>query len=589
MATDFIPLPIEKLNELSNNQIVQHVQAYQKMLNDRVTTDGIDFSSIPSSPWESSTLKLPVLKEGPVAPRKAAEKDGKKGEDEPEDESVIDRSDPDSLAEFIAAAHAYLDQKVKTPGLDSSSDEVLKWAKKTLIKYGIKEATKYLKELAKKGLAGLLSEGILDISAGVAAADANSGGVLSGGMMGKLEGIWGDIVNAANNPSALLDMAVKYGLAKFILNQGVDAIFKDLWKVDDSSPMLEQLAHKYVKEMVKGIVETLLDKVKTWEDLSKSFDELLDKLKAKIKKKFEGDSSTATLAAARVTDLHICPMFNGPVPHVGGPILPPCMPTVMSNNLANARLVDLATCVGPPDIIAQGAATVLIGSLPATRITDITSHGGSVTGPGAIAPPVLINDPSVTIIIKPDAAHPQFASQVQTALAKLFATPSGVEWLKQMGNNKQPIAIIPLSEANGYCTAVNGANARNGVGSPSIIQWNPDLHTVDPSLPGAQGSPGSHVVLAHEMVHALHNGNGTNRNGPNDVFPGMDADKPAQRNEERSTVGTGGGTIMTPSGPDNNAPDYSNDVPTENSFRDDLGIPRRPGYFPSSWPGGAPW
>jgi uncharacterized Zn-binding protein involved in type VI secretion len=592
MATQFVPLPVEKLGELSNDQIVQHVQAYQKMLNETVTKDGVDFSSTPSSPWSSSSLKLPVLKAAPAAADKPADEKGDKGDEssgDSDESSVIDRSDPDSAAEYIAAAHEYLNKKVETPGLDSSTDEVLAWAKKKLIKLGVDEASDYLKKLSKKYLAELLSEGILDISEGVAAANANSGGVLSSGLLGKIEEIWGDVVKGATDPSALLDLAVKYGLPKFLLNAGVDAIFKDLWKVDDSSPMLEQLAHKYVKEMVKAIVDTLLDNVKTWEDLKNSFDGLIDKLKAKIRKKFEGDSSTASLAAARVTDLHVCPLVNGVVPHVGGPILPPCMPTVLSNKLPNARLVDLATCVGPPDIIAKGAATVLIGSLPATRITDITSHGGSITGPGAIALPVLINDPSVTIIIKPDAAHPQFASQVQTALAKLFATPSGVEWLRQMGKNQQSITIIPTSEQNGYCAPVNGANAGNGVGTPSIIQWNPDLHTVDPSLPGAQGSPGSHVVLAHEMVHALHNGNGDHRNGPNDVFPGMDPKFPSQRNEERSTVGTGGGTIMTPSGPDNNAPDYSKDVPTENSFRDDLGIPRRPGYFPSSWPGGAPW
>jgi hypothetical protein len=31
--------------------------------------------------------------------------------------------------------------------------------------------------------------------------------------------------------------------------------------------------------------------------------------------------------AARVTDMHVCPMVTGIVPHVGGPILPPGCPT----------------------------------------------------------------------------------------------------------------------------------------------------------------------------------------------------------------------------------------------------------------------
>ena len=33
--------------------------------------------------------------------------------------------------------------------------------------------------------------------------------------------------------------------------------------------------------------------------------------------------------AARLTDMHTCPMVTGVVPHVGGPILPPCEPTVL--------------------------------------------------------------------------------------------------------------------------------------------------------------------------------------------------------------------------------------------------------------------
>lgn len=82
--------------------------------------------------------------------------------------------------------------------------------------------------------------------------------------------------------------------------------------------------------------------------------------------------------AARVTDMHTCPMVTGVVPHVGGPILPPCCPTVMIGYLPAARATDLATCVGPPDTIAKGSATVMIGYLPAARIGDLTAHGGVI-------------------------------------------------------------------------------------------------------------------------------------------------------------------------------------------------------------------
>jgi len=82
--------------------------------------------------------------------------------------------------------------------------------------------------------------------------------------------------------------------------------------------------------------------------------------------------------AARVTDMHSCPMSNGPVPHVGGPIMPPGAATVLIASMPAARVGDIATCVGPPDSIVKGSATVLINNMPAARIGDNTSHGGVI-------------------------------------------------------------------------------------------------------------------------------------------------------------------------------------------------------------------
>lgn len=82
--------------------------------------------------------------------------------------------------------------------------------------------------------------------------------------------------------------------------------------------------------------------------------------------------------AARVTDMHACPMVTGVVPHVGGPILPPAAVTVLTGNLPQARVGDLCTCVGPPDTIALGSFTVLVGGQPAARLGDTTAHGGTV-------------------------------------------------------------------------------------------------------------------------------------------------------------------------------------------------------------------
>lgn len=83
--------------------------------------------------------------------------------------------------------------------------------------------------------------------------------------------------------------------------------------------------------------------------------------------------------AARVTDMHTCPMVDpGPVPHVGGPIIPPGEPTVLIGNLPAARVGDMATCTGPPDTIAMGSSSVTIGDMQAARLGDMTMHGGVI-------------------------------------------------------------------------------------------------------------------------------------------------------------------------------------------------------------------
>ncbi|MFC5525014.1 PAAR domain-containing protein [Rhodanobacter ginsengisoli] len=82
--------------------------------------------------------------------------------------------------------------------------------------------------------------------------------------------------------------------------------------------------------------------------------------------------------AARITDMHVCPMVTGIVPHVGGPILPPGAVKVLIGGLPAARVSDMAVCVGPPDVIAMGSVKVLIGGLPAARMGDSTAHGGTI-------------------------------------------------------------------------------------------------------------------------------------------------------------------------------------------------------------------
>ncbi len=94
--------------------------------------------------------------------------------------------------------------------------------------------------------------------------------------------------------------------------------------------------------------------------------------------------------AARLTDLHVCPMVTPalpPIPHVGGPVTGPGAPTVLIGAMPAARVGDMLLCVGPPDVIIKGSATVLIGGSPAARVGDSTAHGGSI----------VLGDPTVII------------------------------------------------------------------------------------------------------------------------------------------------------------------------------------------------
>ncbi len=59
-------------------------------------------------------------------------------------------------------------------------------------------------------------------------------------------------------------------------------------------------------------------------------------------------------------DFHACPMFTGTVPHVGG-MVSLGSTTVLINNLPAARQGDMITESGPPNSIAIGCPTVMIG------------------------------------------------------------------------------------------------------------------------------------------------------------------------------------------------------------------------------------
>ena len=94
-----------------------------------------------------------------------------------------------------------------------------------------------------------------------------------------------------------------------------------------------------------------------------------------------------TSIASKITDMHVCPMVTPgvpPIPHVGGPVLPPGVPTVLASFMPATPIGNMCTGVGPPDVTSKVSATVLIQNRMWVRIgIDVTAHGGTIVGPGA--------------------------------------------------------------------------------------------------------------------------------------------------------------------------------------------------------------
>ena len=295
--------------------------------------------------------------------------------------------------------------------------------------------------------------------------------------------------------------------------------------------------------------------------------------------------------AARVTDMHTCPMVTVLVPHVGGPILPPGAPTVLIGFLPAARVTDMLVCVGPPDMIAKGSAGVFINFLPAARMGDITAHGGVIIlgeptvmvgeigapSPGAggmggvaaglamagLSTPINPNASAYgkggaaapgsgykNIVIKGSAA---FRKKTLADLAKLEKTKTGKLILDTIANGGHTVTISELDMATaqkngGLTKATDPPKAKDGTGSDSSVRYNPDLKKQVTLDDGSKADVPPEDILGHELIHAAHNGDGSNlRDVPNPNGGNM---------EEARTTGRD---------------PYQNDPMTENKLLDDLG------------------
>jgi uncharacterized Zn-binding protein involved in type VI secretion len=159
--------------------------------------------------------------------------------------------------------------------------------------------------------------------------------------------------------------------------------------------------------------------------------------------------------AARITDMHVCPMVTGVVPHVGGPILPPGCPTVLIGMLPAARATDMATCVGPPDVILMGSPTVLIGNMMAARMGDPTAHGGTIVlgcptvmiGDVGMGSPVVVS-PTPPLVLLAQAMSGASASGQDQAQASKYNPGAAATALAQGAQDAAPFVSTDGSSSS---------------------------------------------------------------------------------------------------------------------------------------------
>lgn len=228
--------------------------------------------------------------------------------------------------------------------------------------------------------------------------------------------------------------------------------------------------------------------------------------------------------AARIGDMHICPLVNpGPVPHVGGPISSGA-PTVITMGMPQARVSDMAVCVGPPDMIAMGLVTVFVCSMPAARLSDMTAHGGTiVTG----APTVLIGDapgsagggaggagggmngPGMkkTGSASGEGDGTESSGEAGGKMANRSGTP-GISTSGGMANPSQQATTLSQASADGapFCEACARAQAGQDAQAAADAMGARGHVVGDQLFPGQGG--GSDDLASHEAAHTVQQGGG---------------------------------------------------------------------------------
>jgi uncharacterized Zn-binding protein involved in type VI secretion len=300
-----------------------------------------------------------------------------------------------------------------------------------------------------------------------------------------------------------------------------------------------------------------------------------------------GPSASQILAldakpVAREKDTEGCPQ-HGTVP------LQPVTPT---NYLVDGREVirvgDFGLCGADMDIVMEGAATFVVCGLPVARVDDKMMHGGVILEGSQnmiIGGPTFALPSNITI-----DGTPKFKSKTICDMYFLSTTNTGQEIFDRLAKTGQPVCIEerptglpstkatskkgPLGEDDGLGKAdpddTGRSDQRSYQPTGSNIKYNPDEKGCWVEGPDGKMAEPPQVGLAHELVHAVHNGEGTSE-GPYEEASTIGYELPPEKEKQRKEAQN---RVVQAQ----HRKKFSEDTPTENDFRDELGLPRRKSY-----------
>jgi uncharacterized Zn-binding protein involved in type VI secretion len=181
--------------------------------------------------------------------------------------------------------------------------------------------------------------------------------------------------------------------------------------------------------------------------------------------------------AAREADPHDCPKFSYfVIPHSGGPIEPPCSPTVEIDGKHAARVGDKAHCRLATDTVMMGSSTVYWDGAPAARKDDLCMHGGKIVNG---SPTVLIG--GANMIGNPLRAADFFPGQQANKDTCAVMSTEGVVW-QVTGKRISEPDMQAIATKSGAYKACNGTTDESALlreaGIPAHEHSKPSLNDI---------------------------------------------------------------------------------------------------------------